>query len=186
MVTVDAIKDVKQIEEMKKVLKKKGLRDYCLFVLGINVGLRISDLLQLQVKDIDFANNTIKEKKTGKTRVFQINTTAKEAIDEYLKSLGFTDFCNDMYIFKSRKGGNKPISRIQAWTILNDAAKVAGIEGRIGTHSLRKTFGYWAYTKGADLSLLQMVFNHSTPAMTLRYIGITQEEINDVYINLNL
>jgi len=188
MIEVNAIKDKKQIEKMKKVLKSRNLRDYCLFVLGINVGLRISDLLELRISDVVDGRIkdliTIKEKKTGKTKTFQINKNANTAIREYLDSLGQYD--KDWYLFKSRKGDNKPISRVQAWQVLNDAAKAAGINDDIGTHTLRKTFGYWAYKQGIDITLLQKIFNHSASSITLSYIGITQDDINNVYLNLNL
>ena len=71
-------------------------------------------------------------------------------------------------------------------TIINDVAKSIGIKDKIGTHTLRKTFGYHAYNNGYDITLIQKLFNHSTPAITLRYIGITQEELDDVYLSLDL
>jgi integrase len=189
LVEVDPIKNRKQIERMKKILKKTSLRDYCLFVLGINVGLRISDLLNLKIKDI-IENKKIKDSihikeiKTGKTKIFQINKNAQQAIRAYIADAKFQN--DDLYLFKSRKGNNKPISRVQAWQVLNDAAKLSGIKEKIGTHTLRKTFGYWSYKQGIDITLLQKIFNHSSPSITLRYIGITQEDINEVYISLNL
>jgi integrase len=154
-------------------------------VLGINIGLRISDLLNLKVADVlDKDIIRIKETKTGKTKVFKINKNAKKAISEHLNKL--KDYSPEDFLFKGRKGNNKAISRVQAWNILNNAAEIAGIKEKIGTHTLRKTFGYWAYKQGIDITLLQKIFNHSAPSITLRYIGITQDEINDVYINLNL
>lgn len=189
MIEVNAIKNKRQIENMKKVLKSNNMRDYLLFVMGINVGLRISDLLDLRISDVVNFNGkvkpdvTIKEGKTKKIRTFTINKSTSNAIKEYLSTL---DYSMDWYLFKSRKGINSPISRVQAWKVLNDSAKVCGITEDIGTHTLRKTFGYWSYKQGIDITLLQKVFNHSSPAITLRYIGITQEDIRDVYNNLNL
>ena len=185
MIEVNPLKNKNQIDKMKKVLKSNP-RDYCLFVLGINIGLRISDLLNLKISDVTDGEKikkviTIKEIKTKKTKTFQINKNASNAINEYLTSLD--DYSTEWYLFRSRKGDNKAISRVQAWQILNDAADFVGIKDRIGTHSLRKTFGYWAYKQGIDITLLQKIFNHSAPSVTLRYIGITQDEINDVYIN---
>jgi len=189
MVEVNAIKDKKQIELMKRILKANNMRDYLLFVMGINVGLRISDLLNLKISDVlengkVRSNVIIKEGKTDKTRTFTINKATSNAIKEYLSTSNNYDM--DWYLFKSRKGDNKPISRVQAWQVLNDSAKLAGIREDIGTHTLRKTFGYWSYKQGIDITLLQKIFNHSTPSITLRYIGITQDEIRDVYNNLNL
>lgn len=76
--------------------------------------------------------------------------------------------------------------RQRAYKILNDVARSVGIKEKIGTHTLRKTFGYHAYNKGYDITLIQKLFNHSSPSVTLRYIGITQEQMDDVYLSLDL
>ena len=178
---VGAIKDKKQIDKMKRSFTNE--RDLLLFTLGINTGLRISDLLELKVKDVTSQSIKLKEIKTGKQRTVTLDDVASKAIKAYLNNNKMQD---DNYIFRSRKGENKPITRVQAWTILNDAAKKAKLSINVGTHTLRKTFGYWAYKQGIDITLLQQIFNHSTPAITLRYIGITQDDIENVYINLNL
>lgn len=186
---VGAINDRRQIEKIKNFLKKNNFRDYLLFVLGINTGLRISDLLTLKYQDVAEGPNKlsdiiqIKEKKTGKTKLFYINDAAKKALHDYMRKTGYDP---DRYLFASRKGNNQPISRVQAYRIINDACAVARVDGAVGMHTLRKTFGYWAYQQGIDITLLMKIFNHSTPSITLRYIGITQEDINNVYINLNL
>jgi site-specific recombinase XerD len=190
---VQPIRDIKKINEIKKILlddNENGLRNHLLFVLGINSGLRISDLLILQLKDILHADFNIKdfvfikEKKTGKYKQFPVNKSSKNAIKKYIKNMQLINL--QQYVFKSRKGENKSISRVQAWAILKNAALKVGIDDPIGTHSLRKTFGYHAYKSGIDITLLQNIFNHSSPSITLRYIGITQDDINDVYNNLNL
>jgi len=178
---VGAIKDKRQIEKMKKSFTNE--RDLLLFTLGINTGLRISDLLGLRVKDVAGQSIKLKESKTGKQRIITLNDTTCKAVKTYLGNGKLKD--ND-FIFYSRKGVNQPISRVQAWTILNDAAKKARLDINIGTHTLRKTFGYWAYKQGIDITLLQQAFNHSAPSITLRYIGITQDDIKNIYINLNL
>ena len=91
----------------------------------------------------------------------------------------------DEPLFISRK--NKGfLLRQQAYKIINDVAKSVGIKERIGTHTLRKTFGYHAYNNGYDITLIQKLFNHSSPAVTLRYIGITQDEMDNVYLSLDL
>jgi integrase len=82
------------------------------------------------------------------------------------------------YLFQSRKGDNKPISRVQAYRVLKKAGKEIG-QQKVGTHTLRKTFGYHHYKKNKDVALLQRIFNHSSPSITLDYIGITQDEINE-------
>jgi integrase len=184
---VQPIRCKKQIDSIKKILKASSLRNYCLFTLGINSGLRISDLLKLKVSDIIDGKKikdriTIREEKTGKTKDFPISDVAKKAIDEYLKTRTYSF---DEPLFISRKG-KSALQRQQAYKLINAAARSVGIKEKIGTHTLRKTFGYHAYQSGIDITLLQKLFNHSAPSITLAYIGITQDQIDDVYLNLNL
>ncbi|BBB89687.1 site-specific integrase [Methylomusa anaerophila] len=182
MELVEPIRNKKQITALKNYLRGQNLRDYLLFVLGINSGLRISDLLKLTVEDVKLQDRiTIREQKTGKMKDFPLSETCKKAIHEYLKTTNLTDG----YLFTSRKGKN-PITRVQAYRILSEAAKTVGITEPIGTHTLRKTFGYHAYINGTDVTRIQKLLNHSAPNITLSYIGITKEELDNIYISLNL
>ena len=184
---VQPIRDLKQIETMKKLLKQQSLRDFCLFVVGVNSGLRISDLLKLRICDVIENGKlkdriTLREKKTNKFKDFPLSEKTKQALKEYLKT---RDYSNNEPLFISRK--NKGfLLRQQAYKIINSVAKSVGIKEKIGTHTLRKTFGYHAYNNGYDITLIQKLFNHSSPSVTLRYIGITQEELDDVYMSLDL
>jgi len=182
MELVNPIREKRQLEGMKKYLKGQNIRDYVLLVLGINSGLRISDLLSLNVEDVKGKDRiTIREQKTGKLKDFPLSDTCKKVIFEYLKGSGLSYGA----LFPSRKG-DKAISRVQAYRILSEAAKTVGIKEAIGTHTLRKTFGYWAYQQGIDITRIQKLLNHSAPSITLAYIGITKEELDNVYINLSL
>jgi site-specific recombinase XerD len=186
---VQPIRDKKKIEDMKKWLLAQTPRDYLLFVLGINSGLRISDILKMKIWDVmtekgkPQASYELREQKTGKTKRFPFGKNVQKAIEAFLS--GFQGNRED-YLFTSRKGENKPITRQHAWRIMNRAARAVGIQDKIGTHTLRKTFGYHAYRAGTDITLLQQIFNHSAPSITLRYIGIQQDDIDQVIINLNL
>lgn len=183
---VEPIRERKKIEAVKRLLKGSNIRDYVLFTLGINSGLRVSDLLKLRVADVIDEKGrvkdriTVREMKTGKSKTFPFSDTVVKALKEYLPNLS-----RDAALFPSRKGGT-PITRQQAYRILNDAAKTVGIKDKIGTHTLRKTFAYHAYISGVDVTRIQALLNHSSPHETLRYIGITQDELDDVYLNLNL
>lgn len=182
---VQPIRDKKTLETMKKILRASNQRDYCLFILGINSGLRISDLLTLKVSDVCDSGKikdriVIREKKTNKLKDFPLGETSKKALKEYAVTLK-----PGQALFASRKG-YKPITRQQAYRILNDAARDIGIKEQIGTHSLRKTFGYHAFQSGVDITRIQKLLNHSSPSVTLAYIGITQDELDKVYMNLNL
>lgn len=185
---VQPIRDKNQIKAMKKILKSTNMRDYFLFTLGINSGLRISDLLRLKISDVLNENGkakdriSLREKKTGKSKDFPVSDTAKKSLLEYLNE---RDYKITEHLFLSRKG-NESINRQRAYKIINDAARAIGIKDRIGTHTMRKTFGYHAYQKGIDISILQKLFNHCAPCVTLAYIGITQDDMDNVYLNLNL
>ena len=137
---VQPIREKNKINEMKTELKKQGIRNYILFTMGINTGLRISDLIKLKVLDVMNEDRTTKdhinitETKTHKTKRFKINDTLSRELKEYTKNMKMTD-----NLFSSRNGINKPITRVQAYRILNNTGKRIGIE-EIGTHTLRKTF----------------------------------------------
>lgn len=178
---VEPIRSKQQIDAVKNYLKSRNLRDCLLFVLGINSGLRISDLLLLKISDVRKDRIAIREKKTGKMKDFPISDTCKNTINEYLTSINN----ESEWLFKSKKG-DQPITRIQAYRIMNQAARAVGIKEAIGTHTLRKTFGYWAYKSGADVTRIQKLLNHSAPSVTLAYIGITKDELDNIYLNLNL
>lgn len=189
---VNPIKDVEKIKAVKHLMMENhDLRDLLIFTLGINAGLRISDILKLKWGDLIYENGKIrdevliKEKKTGKTKKFPLNNSVVESVELYTDKDKFT---TKDWIFPSRKknGGIKPISRIAAWQMINKYCKMAGITENVGTHTLRKTFGYHQYKSGTDIAMLQKMLNHSSPKITLRYIGIEREEINERYKLVNL
>ncbi|MBO6271855.1 site-specific integrase [bacterium] len=173
MVCVEPIRDKNKIETVKRILKENGSRDYLLFLLGINSGLRISDILKLKVSDVKNKKYIeLYEQKTGKYKRFPITNSYKSTLEDFI--IGKK---SEEWLFASQRGG-KPITRIQAYRIICNACSKAGITTRIGTHTLRKTFGYHFYNKTKDIALLQHIFNHSAPSVTLRYIGINQDIID--------
>jgi integrase len=191
---VQPIREKKQIAAIKRHLRgnEYGARDVCLFTLGINSGLRVSDLLRLTVGDVvDDAGKaleriTLRERKTGKGKNFPISATAARAIKDYLATREDAGTGEPLFLSRKSRGGTGHLQRAQAYKIINDAARAVGITEAIGTHTLRKTFGYHAYRDGKDITLIQKLLNHASPAVTLAYIGITQDELDDVYLSLNL
>ena len=172
MKTVQPIREKKKIEAMKTLLKAKNEKYYLMFRIGINVGLRVSDILELKVGDVRNKDHvTINEKKTDKTKRFLIPTALCKELASYIKKNNMED---DEYLIQSRKGNNKPITRIQAYRVLNEVAKQIGLD-EVGTHTMRKTFGYYHYKQHKDVAILQDIFNHSAPSITLRYIGINDD-----------
>ena len=201
MKSVEPIRDTKTIKNMRAILKSQSTRNELLFILGINVGLRISDILKLKVRDLTKSNTKapkdyviITEIKTRKIKKFYIGDIVKKVIENYMKENNNPEF--DTYIFLSKKGVNRPITRQQAYRIINNAAELLGIverndkgnliHGEIGTHTLRKTFGYHSFQNGTSLELLMDLFNHSSKTQTLRYIGITEDQKKEVYLKSNL
>ena len=180
---VEPIRDKQQIEDMKEHLKLNNVRDWLLFTLGINVGLRISDVLKLTVESVSTGYVTVREKKTGKVKQFELSETCLKAIKEYLGLTGIKSGT----LFPSKKDKTKPITEHQAWYIIKHAAEFVGITQNIGTHTMRKTFGYHALRQGVGIEYIMACFNHSNPATTRRYIGITNDELNEkVYKHMNL
>ncbi len=180
MTTVEPIRNINDIRRVEKILADKSKRNLLFFTIGTNCGLRISDILGLDVKDVKGKSHIqIIEKKTRKFKKFPINSKLKPMIDEYTKERHLYEPLF-ITIFGNR------LERTAAYYIIKDACKKAGLEEKVGTHTLRKTFGYHYYKKFKDVAMLQKIFNHSNPSTTLRYIGIEQDRIDESYRNFIL
>ncbi|MEC2074841.1 tyrosine-type recombinase/integrase [Metabacillus fastidiosus] len=174
---VQPIRDKQQLDDMKWALKRHcSERDYILFILGCETGLRVGDLLKLKVKQIVELKSKkqrilkVTEGKTQKIRDIHIGN----CFDEIFK---YASQLESEWLFPSRKG-DKAISPTQAYRQLNKGAEFAGVKS-VGDHTLRKTFGYWVYKATKDVAMLQGILNHRHLSITLRYIGITEEETNN-------
>lgn len=177
---VEPIRDPGKIEDMKRLLLQQSDRNYFLFVMGINTGLRISDLLPLKVRDVKGKSHLlINEKKTKKRKKFKLNADLRKEIARFIAGKGPNE-----YLFASTKR-SQPITRVRAYQIFNGAARKLGLT-EIGCHSTRKTFGYFFYKKTRDIATLQMIFNHSHPQITLRYIGINQDLMDEAVDQFSL
>lgn len=181
VINVQPLRTKEEIEEMKLAIKRgnKGTpkrmelaeRDILIFLLGINTGLRVNDLVKLKVEDVKGKQAFfIKEGKTRKNRKVNIAMLAGE-IERYTHERD-----SEEYLFPSQKGDNH-LSTTQVYRILESAGDFLGRED-IGTHTMRKTFGYHHYKQFKDVAILQEIFNHSSPSITKRYIGIRQDEID--------
>lgn len=175
---VQPIRDPAVLEGIKEYLKQTNERNYILFLIGINTGLRISDILPLRVEMVKGSHISLRERKTGKQKQIKINPTLRHELTAYLYGKDDNEF-----IFKSRskkkKSGlkNRSIDRTMAYKMLNKVAREFGLK-EIGTHTMRKTFGYHFYLKTMDVALLMDLFNHSDQSVTLRYIGVNQDTID--------
>lgn len=186
---VEPLRSIEEIEEMKLAIKRgnKGIpkrsflaeRDVLIFLMGINTGLRVNDLVRLKIDDVKQNNMlAIREGKTNKRREINIAMLRNE-IDRFIEGRD-----SDQFIFSSQKG-NKAITTTQVYRILNDAADFLG-RNDVGTHTMRKTFGYHHYKQFKDVAILQEIFNHASPSITMKYIGIRQDEINESLSNFRL
>lgn len=179
MSTVEPIRKIEDLKKIEKILSKNK-RNLLFFTIGTNCGLRISDILALDVGDVKGRNYIqITEKKTGKFKKFPINAKLKPLLEEFIKSRK-----NDEPLFLSHWGHR--LDRVTAYYIIRNACEKAKLQEKIGTHSMRKSFGYHHYQQFKDVVILQKIFNHSSPQITLRYIGIEQDEIDCSYNNFIL
>lgn len=218
MEVVKPIKSIEKIEAMKIELERcnnkgeaekrifEGKRNRAIFCTGINSALRVSDIRQLDLKDIlnengTFADVGLKEQKTKKNKEFPLTDTLKEELKNYIECYFYIlyrisinnikeeekervkEIIETQPLFPSERGSY--LSRIQIYRILNKAAEKVGLE-EIGTHTMRKTFGYWFYKRTKDIAMLQKLLNHSSQRETMIYIGLEQEEINNAYRNFGL
>ena len=150
-------------------------RMFLLFELGIHTGLRISDLVRLRKKNVCGDWIDMIEKKTGKETRIPLNATIRAIIQDRCRDLDPDDL---LFPSRMRRGDGKqyPITTRCAYDDIKAIAKRFRLGDRIGCHTLRKTFGYWHYKQNKDLEILRQWFNHSSQGVTIRYIGMDEEE----------
>jgi integrase len=177
MNTVDPIRNLEVIEKIKGDLKSVSARDYGLFVLGINSALRISDLLKLTVGHMKQPELYIRMTKTGKEIKLPISSYLRKELRPLIDGRDDSE-----YLFASRQakkgdGIRRSIDRSQAYRILKKVTQKYGLK-RVGTHTLRKTFAYHHYRTKKNVAVLMDLLGHQDEYVTLKYIGIVQDDIN--------
>lgn len=204
-----AAEPIKSLADIARVsdylIKNRRYRDNMLFILGINFGLRVSDLRELRFCDLlEEATGgytykrsfPILEQKTKNTRKVQrnryitINTAVIEAVELYLRQAKRMPRLDDFLFVSESNHAAGALSRASVDRILKGIGADLELPCKMATHSLRKTFAYhqmaMAKNDPRKLLLLQKMFGHSSVAQTLDYIGITKEEIEQAYLGLNL
>ena len=182
-IKVDPVRSEKDIKAIIKLLSDNP-RDRLLFIMGINNGLRVGDLLKLKVGEVRYLKPgdaiSIYESKTKKDNVLVVNKCVHIALKEYLAA---RDMPDGEYLFKSRKGDG-PLTvqavnnKMKQWT------SSINLKGNYGAHSLRKTWGYFQRVKyGVGFELICKRYNHSNPAITMRYLGIEDKEVTGLLMN---
>jgi len=181
--TVEPIRKIKDIKNIKKLLADKP-RDLLLFTLGVNNGLRAGDLLNLkvdQVKDLQVGDSIIIiEGKTKKKNVLVINKSSYDALQYFFKH---SDKEDEDYLFSGRKGNN-PITIPSLNRLIKSWTGAINLKGKYGTHSLRKTWGYIQRTVFCvPIEKITQRYLHSSPAVTMGYLGLQTQEVEDILVN---
>ncbi|MBW4421921.1 MAG: site-specific integrase [Myxacorys californica WJT36-NPBG1] len=179
ILTVEPIRDKKAIERIKKLLRDQP-RDLCLFVLGINTAFRANELLSLtvgQVRTLQLGDVLrVKQSKTGKFRSVTVNGAVVKAISQYLAACSLPE---EAFLFQGKRGC---LTVPTVSTMVKTWCQHVGLKGKFGSHSLRKTWGYWQrMERGTAIPLLMEAFGHATQQQTLAYLGIQAEEIAQIY-----
>jgi len=184
---VEAVKTKDEIKEVERYLRKRGGDLYGdLWRIGVNLALRISDLLAIRYDAIDFDRHEYEasEQKTGKKRTVKINQVAMDIIERRHKANP-----NDVYLFQVHSNRTasdvpKPVSRVSVARKFKDVGET--MKMRLGTHSMRKSRGWAMYSDGVPIEMIAKVLNHSTPAVTMTYLGITKADVLQTYIDYQL
>lgn len=189
MAATEPIRSKKELHDMAEYFRSRGeFRNYILITLGVYTALRIGDLLSLRWADVYeeerqrfYPRINITEQKTGKYKGIALNEQAIAALRIYYPHR------KGEFIFASRRHTGRPITRTQAWRIIHEAAAAVGVSGHISCHSLRKTWGYHAWTSGKVSPVVIMeIYNHSNYNITRRYLGVAQDNLDQAYLEASL
>ena len=168
------------------------IRNRGLFMLGVSVGGRISELLALRIGDVyqnsapvtslHFDKSIVKGGEVS--RAVPVNADGREAIEmliEWHREV-YQSTRKDQPLFPSRKkrGGQlQPMKRKGAHIVLKDAFEAAGLNGKLATHSLRKSFAQRVYTQTGDIYMVQELLGHQNSQTTQRYLGVDYIKARD-------
>ena len=182
---VEAIRTSDEIAAVTALLTKRGQHFADIWKFGINVALRISDLLDVKYEDFDLVRRelTLREGKTGKLRTIRLNNAAL-----YIIMRRREENPNDVYLFQSKsnraRSRNKPLTRCSVARTFKQVGDQLNI--KMNTHSMRKTRGYMMHQAGVSLEQIARVLNHSSPSVSMAYIGLTKEMTLKTYEDFEL
>jgi len=187
MIEVEAVKTAEQRQQVEA-----HLADHGELYADIWKVLRISDLLSLTMEDVRALDTEqpalhLKEQKTGKHRKIVVNQTALTVMQRRL-----AENPQHVWLFQSeavnlnKRQSPKPINRRSVSRVFEQVGQRVAPKVALGTHSMRKTRGYAMHKAGRSIENIAKVLNHSSPAVTMRYIGLVQQDIDESYTELEL
>jgi len=184
-IKVDPVRKIKDLKAISKYLNDNP-RNHLLWTIGINSGLRSSDIVIRKVSELsnlelgDTLN--IIESKTGKENTITMNKAILDSFNMYLKEISP---CEDDYIFKSRKGKNNHISTQAVRVLIKSWTSAINLKGNYGSHTLRKTWGYHQrVTYDRSISVICECYNHSSATITQGYLGIDSKEKHNAKMDI--
>ena len=183
-IEVEPIRSEKDIKAIIQLLDSQP-RNQLFFIMGINNGLRVGDLLRVTVGDVRYLRtgevHQLIEAKTGKKNILVINKGIQKALNYYFAIEGGEDH---QFLFRSRKGENTPLTIQAANGLIKKWTQAINLKGNYGTHTLRKTWGYQQRIKyGVGFDVIAKRFNHSDPKTTMTYLGIEDKEVHSILMN---
>ena len=180
-IKIEPIRTKTAIANVKKILADKP-RDLCLFTFGINTGWRANELLAIrvgQVRDIEAGGTLeLKQSKNDKYRTVTLNQTVVNSVQAFMEQAS-NELADRDHLFRSQRGAVLTVPSVTR--LVKSWCAAVGLKGNHGSHTLRKTWGYWQYKRGTPLPLLVEAFGHATQQQTLAYLCIQPREIQDVY-----
>ncbi|MDO5115986.1 MAG: tyrosine-type recombinase/integrase [Synergistaceae bacterium] len=185
-----------EIHAFLRCLKGWNRNYYIAALIGINWGLRCSDILAMQVGDVIAGDGkrvqiidrlVVREIKTGKVRHIFITDKMRSELREHIRSMKNWRRETPLVLSQKKAAGGKfkALSRQQLWHVISVAAALVGISGEIGTHSLRKTYAYQAWRNGTRVDVIQKEFGHVNIETTHRYAMIPIKEQEEIYRRVN-
>lgn len=183
---VEAVKTKEEIRDVERYLAKhKGQLYADIWRAGVNLALRISDLLSIEYSDIDYERRELclREKKTQKIRHLKLNEVVMGIVLRRLE-----EHPRDIYLFQVHSnrtaGTTKPVSRVSVARAFQEVGEIVGV--RLGTHSMRKSRGWAMWSDGVPIEMVAKALNHSAPRVTMAYLGITKAEVLQTYDDYTL
>lgn len=185
--TSEPIRSIEDLNKVKAHLSTNP-RNLCLWVVGTNTALRVSDLVRMTVGDVRGLQAKgelrVREKKTQKDRIIPLNQGTVTAIQAYLSTRPNAAPAEPLFL-SGKKGPNSEPRGLEV-SVVSRMVKLwihdAGVPGEhFSAHTMRKTWGFFLRAKGAPIETIQKAFNHSSGAITLIYLGILASEVAELY-----